>query len=87
MFIAAYISKIIHVRYNRLYNAVKNVITTEINALQCLRIRTLVPPKGRGGMYSGRLKYTIKKKLERFLYDWTNQHVFTLWHQLFCIQL
>ncbi len=59
MFIAAYNSENIHVRYNRLYNAVKNVITTEMNALQCLQ--TLVPPKGRGGMYSGRLKYTIKK--------------------------
>ncbi len=61
MFIAAYNSEIIHVLYNRLYNAVKNVITTEINALQCLR--TFVPPKGRGGMYSGRLKYTIKKQI------------------------
>ncbi len=27
---------------------------------QC--IRTLAPPKGRGGMLSGRLKYIIKKK-------------------------
>ncbi len=30
-----------------------------MNALQCLR--TLVPPKGRGGMYSGRLKYNLQK--------------------------
>ncbi len=33
------------------------------DALQCLRI--LVPPKGRGGMYSGRLKYTKKQNFSR----------------------
>jgi hypothetical protein len=38
----------------------KPVITAYIIALQCLG--TLVPPKGRGGMSSGRLKYIILKK-------------------------
>jgi hypothetical protein len=42
------------------YNTGKPVITVYITALQCLR--TLVPPKGRGGMSFGRLKYIIKKR-------------------------
>jgi hypothetical protein len=35
-----------------------NTIIEQNNALHCLR--TPVPPKGRGGMFSGRLKYIIK---------------------------
>jgi hypothetical protein len=46
-------------------NMTRIVIRYEIyNALHCLR--TLVPPKGRGGMHFGRLKYIIKKVWFRY---------------------
>ncbi len=44
----------------------KHVITAYITALQCLR--TLVLPKGRGGMSFGRLKYIIKKTVVYFCF-------------------
>jgi hypothetical protein len=60
LFIYAYDSEIIHTTYDiTIIQYIKNVITAYITALQCLR--TLVPPKGRGGMSLGRLKYIIKK--------------------------
>ncbi len=44
-----------------LCNTWRIVITAYITALQCLR--TLLPPKGRGGMSFGRLKYIIYIKI------------------------
>jgi hypothetical protein len=56
----AYNSVIIHTTYNiTIIQYIKNVMTAYITALQCLR--TLVPPKGQGGMSFGRLKYIIYK--------------------------
>jgi hypothetical protein len=58
LFIYAYDSEIIYTTYDiTIIQYIKHVITAYITVLQCLQ--TLVPPKGRGGMSFGRLKYII----------------------------
>jgi hypothetical protein len=65
LFIRDYNNDCINNKYNIcvLYLICNGSDTVHINALYCLR--TLVPPKGRGGMLSGRLKYIIYKKFKR----------------------